>query len=205
MAHPTPAVHVRRRRKCCAALMATAAVMAATAGCSSEKPSAGPKPMPTSPVSAQPSATAAPSNADPLAAEKEAALDSYQNFVAERTEAYKTVDYKSTSLDKYSSGKAIQQVYGGVQSLRSAGNHMQGTFKTSPEVTKITTSGQLPKATITSCVDVSKFLVIDKAGKTVPHAGQLNQYITVTSLEKWPNGWMIVNERPEGRTCTPRA
>ncbi|MFF0746638.1 hypothetical protein ACFYVL_40245 [Streptomyces sp. NPDC004111] len=183
------------------------AVALAVTGCSAgpDKPEAKPAATASTKPTTPATPTAPPTSADPLAAEKVAVLKSYGTFLREQARAYEIVDWKATDVRQYVSGKALQQVHNDVQSLKSAGNHAQGAPKNDSKVTKITMGGPIPTATITSCMDVSGWKTVDKSGKPLPPVpGALDRFVMVSTLEKWPNGWMTIAEKPEG-ACAPRA
>ncbi|MFI5808721.1 hypothetical protein [Streptomyces sp. NPDC051561] len=187
--------------------MAGVAVALTVTGCStgSGKPEAKPAATASSRPTPPKTPAAPPTSADPLAAEKTAVLTSYGNFLREQARAYEIVDWKATDVRQYVSGRALKQVHNDVQSLKNAGNHAQGAPKNDSKVTKITMSGRIPTATITSCMDVSGWKTLDKSGKALPPVpGALDRFVMVSSLEKWPNGWMTIAEKPEG-ACAPGA
>ncbi|GHA47958.1 hypothetical protein GCM10010329_82980 [Streptomyces spiroverticillatus] len=194
----------RPRMRAALTIAGTLLTLTAT-GCTTQAPPPDAKPTTDTQATSSTTPSPATSSADPLAAEKAAALTSYDNFLREQARAYEIVNVEATSVNKYVSGNALKQVHMDVQSLKGAGNHAEGAPKNDSKVTKISMGGKLPTATITSCLDVTPVKIIDKQGKTVPHAGSLSKYIAVTTLEKWPNGWMVLDEGPEGRACTPRA
>jgi hypothetical protein len=205
MSRATNTVALRTRNR--TALCATGIALAlALTGCSSGQPDA--KPTTAASTKASPPATpsAPPASADPLAAEKTAVATTYGKYLAELARAYEGVDYKATDVRKYVSGDALKQVHADVQSLKGAGNHMTGAPTSSSQVSKISMGGALPTATLTSCLDVSRWETVDKAGKALPPVpGQLKRYVTVSTFEKWPNGWMVLSEKAEARACTPDA
>ncbi|MFJ2745429.1 hypothetical protein ACIO3O_37870 [Streptomyces sp. NPDC087440] len=131
-------------------------------------------------------------------------MSTYDRYLAQMAQAYEQVDWKSTDVRKYVSGETLKQVHADVQSLKGAGNHMTGAPTSDSKVTKITMTGPVPTATLTTCLDVSKWDTVDASGKSLPPIkGQLKRYIVVSSLEKWPNGWMVLREKAEARTCVP--
>ncbi|MEU8893699.1 hypothetical protein [Streptomyces sp. NPDC048442] len=207
MSRATHTVALRTRNR--TALCATGVALAlALTGCAST--SHTPDAKPTAAGSTEPSPpaapSAAPSSADPLAAEKAHVVTTYGKYLTELARSYEGVDYKATDLRKYASGNALKQVHHDVQSLKGAGNHMTGAPTSSSKVSKISMGGALPTATLTSCLDVSHWDTVDKAGKALPPIpGQLKRYVTVSTFEKWPTGWMVLSEKAEARACTPDA
>ncbi|MFI0772595.1 hypothetical protein ACH4TQ_48230 [Streptomyces sp. NPDC021218] len=152
----------------------------------------------TSPAPSKPSASS-----DPQAADKRDVLTAYRSYWHEQVKAYSKASVKDTDLDKYASADALGRAEGDVLSLQKAGVVTRGKPTSNPEVTRIDMDRQVPQATINDCLDVSKWISVNrKTGKTVPPPkGQLKRYTTTIEAEKWGKQWMMLKVTSKARTC----
>ncbi|MFE7112889.1 hypothetical protein ACFU9W_42905 [Streptomyces sp. NPDC057600] len=71
-------------------------------------------------------------------------------------------------------------------------------------MTALDLTSKTPKATITTCVDLSAYEQYSTQKKAVIPlpTNQPLRYAARATLEKWPNGWMVTTYTPEGgRPC----
>ncbi|MGW4560998.1 hypothetical protein ACWEN3_00895 [Streptomyces sp. NPDC004561] len=153
------------------------------------------------PASSAPASTA---SADPDAAEKAAVLKTYNAFWAEQVKAYAQGNIQGTDLKKYASKDALGGAMGDVLVMKQAGNATTGAPTHRTQVTSLTLTGSIPKATVQDCMDISNWKIIKKAtGKVQPFpSNQPLRYITTAAVEKWGKQWMITKLTPDGdHTC----
>ncbi|MET8808668.1 hypothetical protein [Streptomyces sp. NPDC004546] len=159
-------------------------------------------------ASAHPSAPASPStssaSADPEAAERAAVLTTYGAFWAEQVKAYAQTDIKGTQLKKYATKDALGRTMGDLLVMKQAGTATTGAPTHRAEVTSLTLTRSVPKATLQDCLDISNWKTIKKStGKVQPFpSNQPLRYITTAKAEKWGQQWTFTELTPDGkRTC----
>ncbi|MFF4699916.1 hypothetical protein [Streptomyces chattanoogensis] len=142
--------------------------------------------------------------ADPQAQRKNEALAAYKAFWAEQARAYGKADLKGTRLEKLASGEALTRAMTDVATMKQAGTVTKGAPAHDAKVTSIRMRGKLPTATISDCLDISRWKTVKaRSGKVVPFPkNQPLRYITSAYAEKWSGGWMILKIAPQGnRPC----
>ncbi|WP_332010473.1 hypothetical protein OH736_45940 (plasmid) [Streptomyces sp. NBC_01650] len=171
------------------------------AGCGGGDDSAKPSAAP--PVASTPAP--ATSSADPQTAEKTAVLAAFDAMWTERTKAYAKADAKGTRLEKYATLDALGRVRNDLARMKAAGTVVRGESRQeNATVTALDLTSKTPKATITTCVDLSSYEQYSTQKKAVIPlpTNQPLRYAAGATLEKWPNGWMVTTYTPEGgRPC----
>ncbi|MEV6683920.1 hypothetical protein AB0N28_00965 [Streptomyces sp. NPDC051130] len=192
--------HITRRRLLAAgAVTATVAVL--TAGCTIDANDSKPalpsrSAAPSTSLSSSPSVS--PADAD--TAEVQAAYDRYWRVL---TEAYAKADSSGTALKEVASGSAYAQTEAGLTGLRTSGQVVTGEAKHSRTSVSFKNDQQLKTAVITDCVDVSQWKPVEKqTGKEAAlPPSRLVRYLSTSTAEKWPNGWVVIEEKAEGQAC----
>ncbi|MGW6859190.1 hypothetical protein [Streptomyces xanthophaeus] len=180
----------------------TTAVATLLVGCTShakDDKSASPSPSTsTTPLSAAPSPSA-----DPLAADKAEVHTAFGRYWDVLTEAYAKSDSTGTALKDVASGGAYAETESGLASLRKAGQVMVGKTQHSNTAVEFKDGPKLKTAVITDCVDVSQWKVVDKkTGKEVALPPErLVRYVSTLTVEKWPTGWVVIEEKFQGQAC----
>ncbi|MFD5422229.1 hypothetical protein ACFWJT_29975 [Streptomyces sp. NPDC127069] len=196
--------HHTGNRRLLAAAAAAATVAALTAGCTSG--SKNDKNAATGP-SVSPSATtaaASPSTpVDPEAADKAEVQAAYTHYWDVLASAYAKSDPQGTDLSKVTTGNALVQTEQELASLRTSGYIVVGQPKHSKTAVTFKPDTKLKTAVITDCMDVSQWKPVNKdSGKPADlPTTRLQRYITTVTAEKWPSGWMVLEEKPEGQAC----
>ncbi|MFF1628221.1 hypothetical protein [Streptomyces sp. NPDC058272] len=158
--------------------------------------------------SSPPASTSAPAatsaSPDAQAQAKGEVLKAYDAFWGEQVKAYAQADIKGTDLKKYATKAALGGAMGDVLVMKKAGTATTGAPTHRAKVTSLTLSGDIPKATLQDCLDISNWKTVKKkSGKVQPFpSNQPLRYITTAKAEKWGKQWMITELTPEGdRTC----
>ncbi|MGW5342913.1 hypothetical protein [Streptomyces sp. NPDC004050] len=196
----TPHQHSRTTRLLTAATM-TAALSVLVASCTTgTKDDKAVSPSPSnSPVL---SASATPPT-DPLEADKAEVRTAYDRYWGVLTKAYAKADSTGTALKDVASGSAYAQNEGDLASLREAGQVMTGKAQHSNTVVEFKDGQKLKTASITDCVDVTQWKPVEKAtgnGVALPPQ-RLQRYVTTLTAERWPSGWVVIEEKIQGRAC----
>ncbi|MFD8952810.1 hypothetical protein ACFV0B_28620 [Streptomyces xanthophaeus] len=181
----------------------TTAVATLLIGCTADAKddkSASASPSPSATVPAAPSASA---SADPLAADKAEVHTAFGRYWDVLTEAYAKSDSTGTALKDVASGGAIAQTESGLANLRKAGHVLVGKAQHSNTAVEFKDGPMLKTAVITDCVDVSQWKVVDKkTGKEVALPPErLVRYVSTLTAEKWPTGWVVIEEKFQGQAC----
>ncbi|MFE0547438.1 hypothetical protein [Streptomyces sp. NPDC058891] len=189
---------VRQTRRYAAALL-LAASLAGASSCNAQQPNDSAQPAET------PNArTASPSKPPSSSSRGEEALviAAYTDSWDAQTEAYRRASSAGTSLKKSTTLRALADVESDLSAMRKAGQVTIGRPVIHPRVIKVT-SGEIPQATVSDCVDTTNWALVDKASrKKVPlPTGRLAKYITTASLEKWGTKWMVTKLTAQDRAC----
>ncbi|MEU3315791.1 hypothetical protein ABZ743_24385 [Streptomyces sp. NPDC006662] len=195
--------HIGNRRLLAAAA-AAATVAALTAGCTSgskndKNAATGPSVSPSSTT-----ATASPSApADPEAADKAEVQAAYTHYWDVLTAAYAKSDPDDPNLTKVSTGNALVQTQQDLANLRMRGHVFSGQPQRSNSGITFKADTKLKTAVITDCLDVSHWKPVEKdGGKELPlPSTRLVRYVNTVTAEKWPNGWMVLEDKQEGKAC----
>lgn len=197
-AHRTVHSTVRFRNRTLTALGLCAAL--AVSSCSSSDDSDAAKPS-TPATSA--SSTPTPSSADPEAAATDALLADYQLYLDEVTKAYSKASTDGTQIKKYATGSALATVQSEMKVLDKAGQVITGKPVSAPKVTSISLHRKVPKATITDCMDVSGWKLVERDTKKEVELPKerLTKYVDIIRVEKWGQRWVVLSETPQERKC----
>jgi hypothetical protein len=136
--------------------------------------------------------------------EKEAVLAAYGHYWDEQVKAYKTGTIKGTDLKKYAVGDAVARVESDLMTMKSNGVIADGAPHNDASVTTLNLEAQVPKATLTDCLDISSWKrLYRKTGKEVPTPkGRIDHYLTDVHAEKWGKQWKILSATPKQKECT---
>ncbi|MFF4248936.1 hypothetical protein ACFYY2_31345 [Streptomyces sp. NPDC001822] len=190
----------KRNHLTVAALLLATCGLSAVVGCSAD-PATDAKPAKATP--AAPSGQPAPS-ADPTEAAETAAIGVYKQYWQEMELGYAKGSSKGTSLQDYAAGLALIKANDGMASMVSADQLAVGQVTVdSPTATESDINRKTPNVKLASCLDVSKWQVIDsKTRKPVPlPSTRLTRYVVHSVIEKWPEGWRVVKDEPQEKAC----
>ncbi|MFE5940167.1 secreted protein/lipoprotein [Streptomyces sp. NPDC056470] len=128
----------------------------------------------------------------------------YENYWAAMERAYATGTIKGTDLEKYAAGLALAKAKKDVANVHSAGQEITGDVRVGDSaVTDLDLKKKVPSASLTSCLDISDWIVRkrDTKAEVALPAERLTKYVTRTSLERWPAGWRVVKTEPVEQEC----
>ncbi|MFC9486588.1 hypothetical protein ACFTZM_10975 [Streptomyces hydrogenans] len=177
--------------------------------CSTEETPEAKPPAPSSSAatSAAPSPTTeAPTTPapDPTEQTKTELIGLYRSYWAEVEKAYQLGSTKETKLSDYAAALALVEAEKNVTSHSTAGRTTTGSVGVNDTtVTKLDLDRKVPSATLSTCLDISKWNLINKATKekiALP-SERLTRYVIVATLEKWPQGWRVVRDEPQEQKC----
>ncbi|WP_327249886.1 hypothetical protein [Streptomyces sp. NBC_01320] len=184
-----------------AALLFAACALTAVSACSSgdSSTSKAPKETPT------PAARQSSKPADPTDTAKNEAIDTYKQYWHEMQRSYAQASTDGTDLSKYAAGVALVRVEQDTKDLKKASQVFTGNVTVgSPTVTRLDTDRKVPNATISSCLDVSNWDLLDQKTKkkAVMPTDRLTKYVNISTIERWPDGWKVIKDEPQaGKPC----
>jgi hypothetical protein len=163
----------------------------------------GDEAKPSSPTTSSAAETPTPSSTDPEAAAKDELLAAYQQYLNEVTKSYSQAGTEGTAIKKYATGAALATVQSETKAMQKAGQVTTGKPGSTPEVTAINLGRKVPNATITDCMDVSQWKLVDQKTKNVVELPKerLTKYVDIISVEKWGKQWVVLKETPQDRKC----
>jgi len=190
------AVHFR---KVAAASLTLCAALALTACSSSDERNEAADESPTAAQSPTASVTA-----DPKDTAKKEVIAAYGAYWQEMEKLYVDLTGKSARLDQYAASAALKNAEADAKSTHDRGLINIGDVAvTDQAVTKVDTSGKIPNATVSSCLDISRWQTVNaKTNKPVSlPANRLTKYVIVSTVEKYPEGWRVTRDEPQGKSC----
>lgn len=189
-----------RTRTRLTALTTALCASVAMAGCSSgDDTTAAKSPAPTASAAAVSSASA-----DPEAAVKKLVLEVYQGYWSKMQAYYADRNGSTADLKQYAASEALEVAENDAQQAHSRNRIYSGKVTVSQSaVTGTDLDRKVPNVTLSSCLDVSQWLpVVADTRKPVDlPTGRLTKYLITTTLEKWPEGWRVVRDEPQGKKC----
>ncbi|MEU5044544.1 hypothetical protein [Streptomyces griseorubiginosus] len=193
---PAPAT-VRIRKHVTALLLAGGLVV--LAGCSSNDPDAAPPSDASSSSAAEtptPSASATTVDATVIAV--------YGAYWREMEKLYADSTGRNAQLDKYAASAALKNAESDAKRAHDRGRIYTGSVAlTDQTVTKVDASGKVPNATVSSCLDISKWRRVDAETKkpVAQPENRLTKYRILSTVEKYPEGWRVTRDDPQGKSC----
>ncbi|WP_069918123.1 hypothetical protein [Streptomyces subrutilus] len=199
----TPRQHHTRttHHRLLAAATITAAIAALILGCTTDvKDEKNTLPASASP---SPSVVAPTPSADPLEADRAEVRAAYDRYWGVLTDAYAKSDSTGTALKDVASGSAYAQNEKDLASLRRVGQVITGKVQHSNTAVDFKDGQKLKTAVITDCVDITQWKSVEqKTGNEVALPPErLLRYITTLTAEKWPNGWVVIEEKIQDQAC----
>ncbi|WP_369153715.1 hypothetical protein [Streptomyces sp. R17] len=153
-------------------------------------------------TSQAPSASSTASS-DPKEAAKEA-IAAYQGYWQEMEKLYADESGAGANLTKYAASAALKNATADAKRTHDRGLVNIGDVRvTDAAVTEYDAKGKIPNATVSSCLDISRWRTVDantEKPATLP-SNRLTRYLIVSTLEKWPEGWRVIRDDPQGKPC----
>ncbi|MGW9452450.1 hypothetical protein [Streptomyces sp. NPDC055632] len=182
------------------------AVSALAVGCNtneptSEKPPSTPSVSATTPTATPPKTQLPP---DPVETAKKEAVDTYLSLWQEAEKRYADKTGKAGDLKKYATAVALAQLEADTKQMREKDLVILGEVTVgNPTVTSADIDRKVPKAVISSCLDVSRWTVTSiSTGKPAElPKNRLLRYVIKATVEKWPQGWRVILDEPQGKKC----
>lgn len=183
---------VRTRNLFAASMLLGATVV--TAACDSAAGDGQASAQKSSSASPAPTPTPATSSSDPESAEKAAVLAAYSHMWAEQMKAYAKADAAGTDLEKYATLDALGQFRNDLARMRQAGTVARGELGHSgTKVTSIDLKAKTPQASLSDCMDISKWQTYSVKKKQVLPlpSNQPLRYVATAKAERWNGQWLV--------------
>ncbi|MDX2564993.1 hypothetical protein PV371_35805 [Streptomyces sp. TX20-6-3] len=173
--------------------------------CNSAKEEPSAKAPNTSPATATPTKTKAPATpADPVEAAKKEAIATYLSHWKEVEKRYADKAGKAGDLKKYAAAAALAQVETGAADMRKKNAIVLGAVTVdNPVATSADLNRKIPHVILSSCLDISRWTVTDldtQKPASLPK-NRLVRYVIKATVEKWPEGWRVIRDEPQGKKC----
>ncbi|MFE4258259.1 hypothetical protein [Streptomyces sp. NPDC056883] len=164
-----------------------------TSACTSSKEPDSKASTPVSPpVSTAPTSKAP---ADPAETAKADALTAYKGYWTEVPKAFAIPAIEGTDLKLYAAAEALSKAEATVGNLTKNGRVMTGEpVVSSSTVTSAELEKKTPNVKVSSCLDVSKWQIVDKkTGQPAPVASSpVSKYVITSLLERWDGSWKVL-------------
>lgn len=189
----------KRNRLRPVALLVLAGALTALTACSSDGSSSNDPESSTTPSSTQ---SAKP--ADPTETAKSEAVGTYKAYWLEMQKLYADSSGKKSNLKQYAASSALTSAEADAKSTHARKLiHLGEVSVRNPTVTKLDIDRKVPNATLSSCLDISRWQVINTETKK-PAAlptNRLTRFVVVSTVERWPEGWKVIRDEPTDKTC----
>lgn len=185
-----------------ASLLFLACALTALSACSSDDSGDNdPKASPT-PSATQPTQPTKP--VDPTETAKKEAIGTYRDYWKQMEKTFASGTSQGTDLKQYAAGTALFVAEDAAKKRHAKGQMVTGSVTVdNPTVTKIDMNRKVPSTTLSSCLDITRWNVVERAtNKPVPLPSErLTRYVIVSTIEKWPGGWKVIKDEPQAKPC----
>ncbi|MCX4515940.1 hypothetical protein OHA27_38135 [Streptomyces sp. NBC_01619] len=155
-------------------------------------------------ASATPSAVQSSKPADPAETAKKEAIGTYEKYWQEMERLYADSKGKSSDLAQYAASAALSNAEADAKQMHGKGLIVSGEVTVGrPTVTNADLNRMVPNVTLSSCLDVSRWRVLDQDTKkpaALPST-RLTKYVITSTIERWPQGWRVIRDEPQAKAC----
>lgn len=190
-------------KNCWRKLAFACAVSALAVGCTTNEPTSQ-KPPSTPPASTSATASPTPTKEDPAEAAKKEAIATYVEYWQAMEKLYADKSGKAGKLKQYAASEALRNAELDAERAHGRNKLHVGTVTVqNPTVTKADLNRQVPHVILSSCLDISKWQVVDATTKkpAVLPSNRLTKFVITATVERWPEGWRVVREDPQDKSC----
>ncbi|MFC5805310.1 secreted protein/lipoprotein [Streptomyces formicae] len=117
---------------------------------------------------------------------------------------YADITGEAGDIDRYAASTALSSARSDAKSVHD--RHLVHTGDVSVLNTTATAADlqrKIPNVQLTSCLDISRWKVMNtKTGKPAAlPSGRLTKFVAVSTVERWPKGWRVIRNEPQGKPC----
>lgn len=143
------------------------------------------------PPAAADSPTASPTQ-DPAQAATAQILAAYTGMRQAEVSAEDSGTTQNVSLSDYAAGNALVSITSDVGQDAANGWRMVGLPQLNPKVTALDLTGRPPTATVTDCMNVSGWHMVDQfTGKDITAPSARSSFVSVSQAQLGQDGWRI--------------
>ncbi|MGW6286348.1 secreted protein/lipoprotein [Streptomyces sp. NPDC055107] len=132
------------------------------------------------------------------------AISVYGAYWGQMQVLYADTDADTGTLKQFAVAEALVGAQQDIKRMRDANQVITGKVMVGDQtVTKSDLDRKVPKVFLSSCLDITKWNVLDaKTRKPVSlPATRLTKYTVESTVEKWPQGWRVVRDHPTEKAC----
>ncbi|MFE5595452.1 secreted protein/lipoprotein [Streptomyces sp. NPDC056549] len=111
---------------------------------------------------------------------------------------------KAGDLKLYAASAALSRARSDAASLHQRDLVSVGTVTVrNPIATQVETERQIPHVILSSCLDITQWQTINARTRkpaTLPE-NRLVRYVIKATVERWPEGWRVIRDEPQGKRC----
>ncbi|MFE5712005.1 hypothetical protein ACFQ7J_14450 [Streptomyces sp. NPDC056501] len=158
------------------------------------------------PTTSTPSASPTPAKPveDPIETAKKEAIATYLAHWKEVEKRYADKTGRAGNLKRYAASAALAQVETGAADMRKKDAVVLGTVTVNnPTATSADIDRKVPNVILSSCLDISQWTVtdVDTQKPAAMPKNRLVRYVIKATIEKWPEGWRVIRDEPQGKAC----
>ncbi|MFE7909772.1 MULTISPECIES: secreted protein/lipoprotein [Streptomyces] len=135
---------------------------------------------------------------------KQQVISTYQAYWQEMEKLYADPTGQSSRLDQFAASAALKNAKADAKRAHDRGRiYIGNVVLTNQSVTKADATGRVPNATVSSCLDISSWRTVDADTKepvSLP-SNRLTKYLIFSTVEKYPEGWRVTSDEPQGKPC----
>ncbi|MFG3398817.1 secreted protein/lipoprotein [Streptomyces parvus] len=132
------------------------------------------------------------------------AISVYQAHWEQKQALYADTDADTDALKQFAAAEALVGSKQDIKRMRDANQVITGKVSMGDQtVTKSDLDRKVPKVFLSTCLNITQWNVLDaKTRKPVSlPSTRLTKYTVESLVEKWPQGWRVVRDRPMGKKC----
>ncbi|HBF84935.1 MAG TPA: secreted protein/lipoprotein [Streptomyces sp.] len=111
---------------------------------------------------------------------------------------------KGANLKLYAASTALRSAEVDAESTHAQKMiHTGGVSVQNPTVTNLDLDRKVPNATLSSCLDISRWQVVstDTKKPVALPSERLTKFVVGSTVERWPEGWKVVRDEPTDTAC----
>ncbi|MFB7512882.1 hypothetical protein [Streptomyces sp. NPDC056144] len=181
------------------------ATAALAVGCSSNEPAFSKLPVTTPAAATTTEPEPSETSTDPAEIAKKQAIDTYLSHWKEVEKRYADKSSKAGDLKKYAAVDALLKVENDAADMHRRNLVILGDVTVlNPTVVSTDLDRKVPSVVISSCLDISRWTVTrTKTGQPATNLpkDRLLTYVIKATVEKWPQGWVVIRDEQQGKKC----
>ncbi|MGW8767853.1 hypothetical protein ACWGN5_35815 [Streptomyces sp. NPDC055815] len=174
-------------------------------GCTSNEPASPKSPATTTAAATTTAPEPSKTPEDPAETAKKEAIATYLSHWKEVEKRYADKTDKAGDLKKYAAVDALLKVENDAADMHRRNLVILGDVTVlNPTAVSTDLDRKVPNVVVSSCLDISRWTVTrTKTGEpaTSLPKDRLLKYVIKATVEKWPQGWVVIRDEPQGKKC----